>query len=178
MNNTPDNRNLVGSVVGIGKIKPQLILFSSDSALLEKLKPFSEGLPYIGYEVGYGPSVTEKAHLDAFWATLMSGVELFGAVPPFPLHEARVLKTPPTQLQRGFPKYGVVGVAVSQDDPKTPEYNVRLVLSSLLNAIKEFNSKNADQILRIGILPDDLELKRLDPVSAFKIIAEVYAQHT
>lgn len=157
--------------------RPQLVLFSTDSAFLEKLKPFSAGLPYISYETGRGPQVTAKAGLDALWATLMVGVELFGAAPPFPFHEARVLETPSAQLQRGMPRYGVVGVAVSEDDPKTPEYNLGLVLSALLKAVEDFNSRSTDQIARIGILPDDLELKKLDLGTAFKIIRKVYEQH-
>jgi hypothetical protein len=154
--------------------KPQLILYGSDAALLERLKPHSSELPYISYEAGYGPQVTTKARLDAFWVTLMGAVELFGATPPFPLHQARVLRTPAVQLDKGFPRYGVVGVAVSQNDPKTPEYNLRLVMSALLKAVKDFNSQGQDRILRIGILPDDLELKKLDPKAAFEIVNEVY----
>ena len=69
--------------------KLQLILFSPDSTLLGKSKPHSVALPYISYEVGYGPQVAATAYLDAFWVTLMGSVELFGAAPPFPLHEAR-----------------------------------------------------------------------------------------
>jgi hypothetical protein len=155
----------------------QLILFSTDSVFLEKLRSYSTGLSYISFETGYGPQVTAKAGLDALWATLMAGVELFGAAPPFPLYEARVFETPLAQLQRGMPRHGVVGVAVSRDDPETPEHNLRVVLSALLKAVKDFNSKNTDQILRVGILPDDLELKKLDPGTAFEIIREVYEQH-
>jgi hypothetical protein len=175
MNNNVEgtNRMTEGGTVGT---RPLLVLFSSDSAFLEKLKPFSIELPYISYEVGNGPHVTAKAVLDALWATLMAGIELFGAEPPFPLYETRVLKTPPAQLQRGMPRHGVVGVAVSKDDPKTPEYNLRLVLSALLKAVKGFNSRSTDQISLVGILPDDLELKKLDPGTAFKIIQEVYEQ--
>ena len=155
---------------------PQLILFSTDAALLERLKPHATALPYIAFEVGNGPEVTARARLDALWATLMAGVELFGAVPPFPLHDARVLPTPPSQLKRGLPRYGVVGVAVSKDEGKVPELNLRLVLSALLRAIKEFNSQGRDRIIRIGLLPDDLELKKLDPSIAFSIVREVYEQ--
>jgi hypothetical protein len=70
--------------------KIQLILFATDSGLLENLKRFSIELPYISYEAGYGPQAVAKANLDALWATPMAGVELFGAAPPFPMHEARV----------------------------------------------------------------------------------------
>jgi hypothetical protein len=159
---------------GTDGAKPRLILYGSDTALLEKLKLHSSELPYISYEAGYGPQVTAKAHLDALWVTLMGAVELFGVAPPFPLHQARVMRTPAVQLEKGFPRYGVVGVAVSQNDPKTAEYNLRLVLSALLQAVKDFNSQAQDQILRIGILPDDLELKKLDIKAAFGIVRELY----
>lgn len=157
--------------------RPQLILFSPDAALLDRLRPFSAALPYITYEIGHGPQVTAKAGLDALWATLMAGIELFGAVPPFPLYEARVLETPPAQLQRGMPRHGVVGVAISKDDPKTPEYSLRIIVSALLKAVKDFNARNPDQISRVGILPDDLQMKKLDPSAAFRIIREIYEQH-
>jgi hypothetical protein len=154
--------------------KPHLILYGSDTSLLERLKPYSSELPYISYEAGYGPQVTAKAHLDAFWVTLMGAAELFDVGPPFPLHQARVVRTPAVRLDKGFPRYGIVGVAVSQNDPSTPEYNLRLVMSALLKAVKDFNSQGQDQILRIGILPDDLELKKLAPKAAFEIVREVY----
>jgi hypothetical protein len=142
---------------------------------LEKLRAHSAGLPYVRYQLGYGPDVTAKAGLDAFWVTLTAGVELFGAAPPFPLHEARILPTPMTQLERGFPRYGIIGVAVSQDDPKSPEYNLRLVITALLTAVNDFNSRHrGDEILRVGILPDDLELRRLTPEVAFKMVRQVY----
>jgi hypothetical protein len=152
----------------------QLVLYGTDTDLLEDLKRRAGGLPYIMCEQGYGPQVVVKADFDALWATPMIGAELFGAIPPFPLHEARVLKTPPAQLQRGMPRYGVVGVATCDDDPTTPESNLRLVLSALLKAVYDFNSKQSDQIRRIGILPEDLDLKRIDHSRAVEIIRQVY----
>lgn len=107
----------------------------------------------------------------------MAGVELFGAAPPFELHEARVLRTPTAQLKRGMPRYAVVGVATSKDDPTTPEYNLRLVLSSLLKAVNDFNTDNEDQIKRIGILSDDLDLERIDSAVALGIIQQIFDQN-
>ena len=155
---------------------PQLVVYGTDSNFLERLKGASTAMAYIRYEVGYGPQVVAKAGLDALWATPLAGVELFGAAPPFPLHEVRILKTPPAQLRRGMPRYGVVGVATSEDDPTEPEYNLQLVVSALLKAVKDFNSQGADVIRRVGILPEDLDLRRLDPARAFKIIRDVYEQ--
>jgi hypothetical protein len=154
----------------------ELVVFSPDVALLERLKTFASDLPFLSFEVGNGPQVTERARLDALWATLMAGLEVFGGAPPFPLHEARVVQTPAAQLRRGLPKYGIVGVAVSADDPKTPEFNLRLVVSALVTAVKEFNGRNVAQIVRVGILPDDLELTRLESQTAFKIIREVFEE--
>ena len=85
-----------------------------------------------------------------------------------------MLQTPEAQLKRGMPRYGIVGVAVSKDENKVPEQNVRLILSALLKVVRNFNSQEKDQIVRVGILPDDLEFKKLDPDTVFKIIREVY----
>jgi hypothetical protein len=154
----------------------ELVLFGTDSALLTKLSCFSTDLPYVRYESGYGPQVVARVGLDALWVTPMAGVELFGAVPPFPLHEARVLETPLTQRKRGMPRYGIVGVATSEDDPNTPEYGLRVVLSALLRTVGEFNREHSEQIRRVGILPVDLGLERLDPATAFGIVREIYEQ--
>ncbi len=154
--------------------KPNLILFGSDRAFLESLKPYSVKLPYVGYEAGFGPQVTARAHLDALWVTPMVAMELFGAAPPFPPYKAEVLETPADQQEKGLPRYGIAGVAVSQDDVRTAEGNLRLVISALLEAVRDFNSQNKDQISRIGILPEDLELKKIKPQVAFKIIREEY----
>ena len=153
-----------------------LVLFGTDLDLLEELRRASAALPYLSCEPGYGPQVVAKAGLDALWATPMIGAELFGATPPFPLHEARVLRTPAAQLQRGMPRYGVVGVATSSDDPKTPEFNLRLVLSALLKAVHDFNLERPDQIRRVGVLPEDLDLKRIDHGEAVDIIRQVYEE--
>jgi hypothetical protein len=156
----------------------QLFLFGTNSNLLEHLKHFSAAISNICFEHGLGPQVVIKARLDAMWVSLMEGIELFGVTPPFPLHEARVITTTPTQSQQGMPKYVIVGVATSDDDPKTPEYNLRVVLSALLKAVHEFNLNNPDQIQRIGILPEDLDLKRIDPSKAIKIISEVFKERS
>jgi len=75
-----------------------------------------------------------------------------------------------------MPRYGVVGVATSSDDPKTPEFNLRLVLSALLKAVHDFNLERPDQIRRVGVLPEDLDLKRIDHGEAVDIIRQVYEE--
>jgi len=106
----------------------------------------------------------------------MAGIELFGATPPFPMFEARVHETPAAQLRRGMPKYGVVGVTVPTGERRTPEGDLRLIISALLKAVRNFNSRSKEKIKRIGILPDDLQLKKLDPGTVFAIIREIYQE--
>ncbi len=78
------------------------------------------------------------------------------------------------QVQQGLPRYAIVGIATSKCDPTTPEYNIRLITSALLKAIKNFNSEGRDPVSRVGLQPDDLELKKIAPETAFRIIREVY----
>jgi hypothetical protein len=154
----------------------ELVFYGSDTALLAELKALSTNMPYVSYEIGTGTEVTARAKLDALWASLMAAVELFGLNPPFPLHEAIVLRTPKKQVEHGFPRYGVAGVAASPDDPKTPEYCLRLKVGALLRAVQDFNSEHDNQIARIGILPEDLLLQKLRPQSALGIIREAYEE--
>ena len=151
----------------------ELVIYDTNSELIEKLKHCSRFVPFVDCQVGYGPEVTARASLDAMWASLMVGVEIFGANPPFPLHEARVFSTPEKRKELGMPRYGIVGVAVADDDPQTPEYTLRLTLTALLRAARDFNAQNVDQIRRVGVLPENLGLNRLEPVTAFDIIREV-----
>jgi hypothetical protein len=160
------------------KLEPQLVFYGTDVAFLESLRRLSVDMPYISYQPGVGRDITRTAKLDAMWAGLMAASELFGANPPFPLHRAIVLRIPEHRTHLGFPKYGITGVAVGPNDPKTAEYAARLTISALRKAVREFNSHGHDQIVRIGILPEDLKLKDLGPRRAFQIIREAWAAPT
>lgn len=152
-----------------------LVFYDTDSDFIENLRRFSTDLAFIEYQVGYGPEVTARASLDALWVSPMAGVELFRASPPFPLHRAQLLQTPTALISQGFPAYGIVGVATAPNDPETPDHMLRLVLSSLLRVVRDFNSSHADQIRRVGILPGDLGLNRIDLEVGFRIVSDVYA---
>lgn len=154
--------------------RPTLVIYGSDAPLINRLKAEFASLSYVRCEVGYGPVVTKTVGLDAFWVTLMAAVELYGATPPFPLHVARVVKTPEEQLKKGFPKHGVIGVAMSEQDDRSPEAELRLVVSALLQATDSFNRQGGDQISKVGLLPEDLGLTRMKSNEARGIIRELY----
>jgi hypothetical protein len=73
-----------------------------------------------------------------------------------------------------MPKYGIVGVTTSDDDPTTPEYNLRLVLSALLGLfatstqISWTRFGEWESFQRISILSESTMARPL------KIIRQVY----
>ena len=157
-------------------MKPQFVIFSKDVELMESLKAQSAKLSYISYAVGDGPTVTKAEQLDALKVSQMDAVERYGFNPPHPILEARVLKTPTTLLERGLPKYAISGVALPKDYPRNAQSELELVISAMLKAIQQFNSKGADQIVRVGMLPDDLSLNKLPPNDVFRTLERIYGE--
>lgn len=152
----------------------KLVVYGSNTALLSRFKESVSELPYLDAESGFGPEVTRKASLDAMWATPAAGAELFGASPPFAPHQARVFQSPAPTLARGLPRYGVVGVMTSPNDPKTPEFQLQLIVSALLRAIEDFNAGTSDKIRSVGILAQDLLLNKMEMPGAIDIIRRAF----
>src|SRR5258708_24742940 len=157
-------------------MKPEFVIFSKDAELIERLKPQSAQLPYGSYAVGDGPTVARAVKLDALKVSLMESLERFGWNPPYPPLEARVLKTPATLIERGLPKYAVSGVALPKDHPRDPWFELEMVISAMLKAINEFNAEGADQIVRVGMLPDDLSLDKLPSAEVFQRFERIYGE--
>ena len=157
-------------------MKPTLVIFSTDIELIERLRSQSTQLPYVSYAVGNGPTVTKTEQLDALKVSQMDAVERYGFNPPQPLFEARVLKAPTGLVERGLPKYAISGVALPGDYPRNARSELELVISAMLKAIKEFNGKGQDQILRIGLLPEQLSLEKLPPSEVFQMLERIYGE--
>ncbi|MEY2604122.1 MAG: hypothetical protein QOH31_1913, partial [Verrucomicrobiota bacterium] len=43
---------------------------------------------------------------------------------------------------------------MSQDDPREPVFELRLIIRAVLEAVKEFNQKSDDRIKSIGFSPE------------------------
>src|SRR5258708_28412399 len=157
-------------------MKPEFVIFSKDAELIERLKPQSAQLPYVSYAVGDGPTVARAVKLDALKVSLMESLERFGWNPPYPPFEARVLKAPSTLLEMGLPKYAISGVALRKDYPRNAQSELELVISAMLKAIQEFNKRGEDQIVRVGMLPDDLSLNKLPPTDLFQTLDRIYGE--
>lgn len=157
-------------------MKPYLVIFSTDADQIETLKPQSAQLPYVCYALGNGPTVTKAENLDALKVTQMEAVERFGFNPPHPVLESRVLKTPKPLLERGLPRYAISGVALPKDYPRNPRRELELVISAMLRAIREFNDQGEDQIVRVGMLPENLSLDKLSPTEVFQTLQRIYGE--
>jgi hypothetical protein len=154
----------------------RLFFYGRDAALLARLKSASTDMPWITCEHGTAKEVAKRVSLDAVWAGLIAAAELFGLAPPFPIHKAVVLRIPERQMQRGFPKFCVAGVALSPTDPKTPEFRLRLTVSSLFRAVRDYNLSNKEQVARVGIQPEELQLPKVSPELALGVVRESYAR--
>jgi hypothetical protein len=157
-------------------VKPQLVIFDTDAELIERLRSQSANQAYISYAVGNGPMVTKSANLDALKVSLMDALDRFGLNPPYPVGEARVLKTPLVELRRGLPRYAISGVALPPNYNRDVRLELDLVISATLKAIKEFNARGEDQILRVGILPESLGLGKLPPAEVFETLDRIYGE--
>jgi hypothetical protein len=130
-------------------------------------------LPFVRTFVGNGIEVTQSAQLDAMWLTPIQA-ERYGASPPFPLHEAQLFATPQMEVEKGFPKVVIVGVAISSDDPTDPRWQLRLIVSAMLNAIEIAERRGNFHVQRVGMLPEHLLLNNLTIPIAAAIIADAY----
>jgi hypothetical protein len=157
-------------------VKTQLVIFDTDAELVERLRSQSANLPYISYAVGNGPMVTKSAGLDAIKVSLMESLDRFGFNPPYPEFEARVLKTPSPEVQRGLPRYAISGVALPNGYARNVRSELEIVISAMLKTIDEFNATGEDQILRVGILPESLSLNKLPPAEVFQTLDRIYRE--
>jgi hypothetical protein len=157
-------------------IKPSIVIFSPSASDIVRMKGGFGPLPYVLFFQGSGTYAGKRASLDAMWVSPMMAVEYCSVNPPFPLHKAMVLETPQSQITRGIARYLVAGVELSADDPKTPQFEIGMITTSMLTAIRQFNSSHDSPIVRIGMLPEYLGLGILPPEEAAKILDHSYSE--
>jgi len=156
-------------------IEPEIIVFDTNPSVIRVLEA-SLRLPFMSFAVGTGPEVVKSKHLDAMWLTPMQA-ERYGAMPPFPLHAAQILVTPEVELRKGFARLVITGVAISRDDPRDPQWQLRLVVRALAKAIKEGAETRTFSVRRVGMLPESLFLHKLSVNEALPIIETAYHEY-
>jgi hypothetical protein len=156
--------------------QPQIVFFDTEDSILKRLEVHSAGIPYLSFFVGNGLEATKTAKLDAMQVSLMIAIDRFGVGPPFPVHEAIVIKTPEGEVKGGLPEHVIAGVAIAKDDPKDPQFALPVMLSAILRAVREFNLKHEKKIMRVGILTLALCLDKLPAAEAVGTISRIYRE--
>lgn len=112
--------------------------------------------------------------LDAFYSTV-TGAERWGAL-PIP-HKAQILKVSSDDRINGYPAYVIAGSAFDIKDSRDPEFQLRVIVSSVLTAVESFNKEHDPAIEKIGFWSEDLCLPGINAREVGKIIKQAYEHH-
>jgi hypothetical protein len=107
--------------------------------------------------------------LDAMFLTLPAA-ERWGARPL--VHKAQILRTQRAQetSPADMPPYVIAGVAMAQDDPHDPVFELQLIMTTTLEAAQAFNATYPEAIKVIGFWAGHLLLGQLAPEQVGKTI--------
>jgi hypothetical protein len=91
--------------------------------------------------------------LDVIYLPL-AAAERWGSVPK--IHESQVLATREDDQLRGMPPFVVTGVCMAPDDPRGPIPETGLLIRSVFEAIRKFNSSGRGSLTKIGFWAENL----------------------
>jgi hypothetical protein len=126
---------------------PLLIVHEINRQRLEQIRKglSGEGLVVLGFK----QELWSVPGLDAIFLTLPRS-EAWGSKPLRP-HLCEVLRTPDAERRNGWPAFAVTGVVLTEEDPKTPEFVLPLVVKSAVKAARSFNESHGAPILTLGL---------------------------
>jgi hypothetical protein len=150
------------------EIRPHLVVYGRDSHALQRLIVADPHIPRLSFAEGSGPEVTRREHLDAILVTAMEA-EYLGVPWPLPLGKA-VVATRAGNAPEGLPRYIVAGVRIEPAVVRDWRSELKVFIGAAWQAIEEFNSNNNNRIRRVGVLADDLMVRKLDAEEVLRII--------
>jgi hypothetical protein len=109
--------------------------------------------------------------VDAIFLTIMAA-ERWGARPI--VHEAQVLETSSSERGGGWPSFIVAGVAGKPDDPRDPQFELRMIILAVLRAVQKFNKTASRPIRNVAFGPEWTGIRKLLPQHAAEIIRAAY----
>jgi hypothetical protein len=114
--------------------------------------------------------------LDALYVSLMAA-ERLGIFPQtIPVRKAEILQTRDDYRSKGWPPYIITGVAMSKDDPRDPQSELRLIIRVVTETVILFNLEHDNAIKRVGFTPEWIGLKHLDGIIAGETIVNSYEE--
>jgi hypothetical protein len=106
--------------------------------------------------------------LDAIFL-ILPAAERWGARPI--LGRCQVFPTTSDDQRKGMPPYIVTGVAMRPEDPRGPVPETRMLITTAIEAVREFNARNTEKINRLGFWTSNL-LGGVSPVELAEIVLE------
>lgn len=152
-------------------MKPQLIFADEREEIVNRLQQVFKGSQEMK-AIKLSPAQLRNLDgLGALYLTLPYA-ERWGAKPI--LYQAQVLKT--RAEDEGMPPFVVVGGAFHPDQLRDPRYELRQIISSVLEAVEKFNRENSEKIFSVGFWTEisPLNFDLLSPEEAGRIILEMY----
>lgn len=113
-------------------------------------------------------------NLDAFYTSVM-GAEHWGAR-PIP-HKAQVIPVGSADVEKGYPPYVIAGGLFELEDPAEPQFQLQVIVNSVLSAVDSFNAQNGGAIKKVGFWADDLCLPVMSPLEVGQMINSAYQEH-
>lgn len=152
-------------------MKPILMFGDPDVERTKLLQEAFRDQPQLIARAVKSPELMRLPGVDAVYLSVMAA-ERWGARPIS--REAQVLQTRPDDQERGLPPFVIAGVALGAEDPRDPEFGLRMIISSVLSAVRRFNETTAHTIQNVAFGPEWTGIEKLAPHRAAEIIRAAY----
>jgi len=156
---------------------PKIVIADSSNDNVSLIMEGLEGLDDISVIKLQPDQIHGLPDIDALYLPLAMA-EAWGARPNF--YKADVIITERKNMEVSqpspFPPYLVTGVAISPDDPNRndPIFQLRIIVSAVLEAVEKFNEVNQDAIRVIAFWSENLLLRQIEPKQIGQIIRDIY----
>lgn len=152
-------------------MKPTLLFGDPDVERSELLQESFGAHPGLIARATKTPDLMRLVEVDAILLTIMAA-ERWGARPI--THEAQVFATTTQDQDAGWPAFVIAGVAARESDPRNPEFELHLIITAVLEAVRSFNAMAEKPLRSVAFGPEWIGIRKLTPQHAAAIIRAAY----
>ncbi len=154
------------------KMRPEYTFAESDKQKVAEMQSVFLKQPSLRAVCCRSGDLKSCEQLDALYVSL-AAAERLGVFPQkIQIHKAEILKTRDDHRANGWPPYIIAGVAMSKDDPRNPQSELRLIVRAVIEAVVLFNFEHNNAIKRVGFTSGWIGLQDLSGAEAGEIILE------
>jgi len=142
-------------------VKYSIRIFDADATVVDELKQALRNVDsIIAEQVDARSHWSPPGGIDVLYLPL-AAAEPFGSRPVW--HESLILPTTPEYQARGMPRFVVTGTGLLPNDPRGPAPEMRMLLSCIFEALRQFNERETVKLATVGFWARDLLEYRLRP---------------